>query len=85
MLSRQRTLLIAVGAGGSLIAEGARRAGRAGVEVLEAHDAAAALDLLRPRLRVGDTILVKGSRAVELDRLIEPLVALGRAAMESGA
>ncbi|MET1232474.1 MAG: UDP-N-acetylmuramoyl-tripeptide--D-alanyl-D-alanine ligase [Candidatus Limnocylindrales bacterium] len=77
-------LLIAVGAGGALIADGARRGGRAGVEVLEASDTEAALDLLRPRLRVGDTILVKGSRAVELDRLIEPLVSLGRSALEMG-
>jgi UDP-N-acetylmuramoyl-tripeptide--D-alanyl-D-alanine ligase len=71
-------LLVAVGAGGALIAEGARRAGRSGVEILEAPDAEAALDVIQPRLRPGDTILIKGSRAVELDRLIPPLVALGR-------
>jgi UDP-N-acetylmuramoyl-tripeptide--D-alanyl-D-alanine ligase len=71
-------LLVAVGAGGALVAEGARRAGRPGVEIIEATDAEAALDVLVPRLRPGDTILIKGSRAVELDRLIPPLVALGR-------
>jgi UDP-N-acetylmuramoyl-tripeptide--D-alanyl-D-alanine ligase len=71
-------LLVAVGAGGALVAEGARRAGRPGVEIIEATDAEAALDILVPRLRPGDTILIKGSRAVELDRLIPPLVALGR-------
>jgi UDP-N-acetylmuramoyl-tripeptide--D-alanyl-D-alanine ligase len=73
-------LLIAVGAGGAQIAEGARRTARGDVEILEAPDAEAALDLLQPRLRAGDTILIKGSRAVELDRLILPLEALGRAA-----
>jgi UDP-N-acetylmuramoyl-tripeptide--D-alanyl-D-alanine ligase len=75
-------LLVAVGAGGALIAEGARRAGRSGVEILEAQDADAALDVIQPRLRPGDTILIKGSRAVELDRLIPALVALGRSGAE---
>jgi UDP-N-acetylmuramoyl-tripeptide--D-alanyl-D-alanine ligase len=77
-------LLVAVGAGGALIAEGARRAGRPGVEILEAPDAEAALGLLSPRLRPGDTILIKGSRAVELERLIPPLVVLGRGTTEAG-
>jgi len=78
-------LLVAVGIGGALIAEGARRAGRSGLEVLEAPDAEAALDLLRPRLQPGDTILIKGSRAVELERLIPPLVMLGRTSSEGEA
>jgi UDP-N-acetylmuramoyl-tripeptide--D-alanyl-D-alanine ligase len=77
-------LLVAVGAGGAFIADGARRAGRRGVEILEARDAESALDLLRPRLRPGDTVLIKGSRAVELERLIPPLVDLGRSAAEAG-
>jgi UDP-N-acetylmuramoyl-tripeptide--D-alanyl-D-alanine ligase len=38
-------------------------------------DAEAALDALRPRLRAGDTILVKGSRGIGLDRLVAQLVA----------
>ena len=75
-------LLLAVGAGGALIAEGARRVGRSGVEILEATDAEAALDLLLPRLRPGDMILIKGSRAVELERLIAPA---GRARTRHGA
>ncbi len=78
-------LVIAVGAGGVDIVEGARRAGRAQVEVLHAADAEGALELLRPRLRRGDTVLVKGSRAVELDRLVPPLVALGRALAQADA
>jgi UDP-N-acetylmuramoyl-tripeptide--D-alanyl-D-alanine ligase len=78
-------LLVAVGAGGALIAEGARRADRGGIEILEAPDAEAALDMLQPRLRPGDTILIKGSRAVELERLIPPLVMLGRSASEGEA
>jgi UDP-N-acetylmuramoyl-tripeptide--D-alanyl-D-alanine ligase len=78
-------LVIAVGTGGADIAEGARRAGRPDVEVLLAPDADGALGLLGPRLRRGDTVLIKGSRAVELDRLVGPLVARGRALAQADA
>jgi UDP-N-acetylmuramoyl-tripeptide--D-alanyl-D-alanine ligase len=72
-------LLVTVGAGGALMADSARLAGRDDVDVVEAPDAEAALAVLVSRLRAGDTILLKGSRAVELDRLVEPLVVRGRA------
>jgi UDP-N-acetylmuramyl pentapeptide synthase len=36
-------------------------------------DADAALDALRPRLRDGDTILVKASRGLALDRVVDGL------------
>ena len=38
-------------------------------------DRDAALDFLRPRLREGDVVLVKASRGIELDLLVEPLAA----------
>ena len=44
-------------------------------------DGEAALDALRPRLRDGDTVLVKASRGIELDRLVDALrLELGEAA-----
>jgi len=41
--------------------------------ILEARDREAALDLLRARLRDGDVVLVKASRGVELDLLVDSL------------
>jgi UDP-N-acetylmuramoyl-tripeptide--D-alanyl-D-alanine ligase len=42
-------------------------------EAHSAPDAAAAADLLAPLLRPGDTVLVKGSRGVGLERVAEIL------------
>ncbi len=67
-------LLIVVGAGAGALADGALEAGLPADRVLRADDADAALDILRPRLRAGDTILVKGSRGIALDLLVERLV-----------
>jgi UDP-N-acetylmuramoyl-tripeptide--D-alanyl-D-alanine ligase len=66
-------LLVVVGAGASGIAAGARAAGLDASRILEARDRDAALDLLRGRLRAGDVVLVKASRGVELDLLVEGL------------
>jgi len=72
-------LLITVGSGASGIAAGARTAGLDGSRILEARDRDAAFDLLRSRLRDGDVVLVKASRGVELDLLVDALRAeLGR-------
>jgi UDP-N-acetylmuramoyl-tripeptide--D-alanyl-D-alanine ligase len=66
-------LLLVVGAGASGIAAGARSAGLDASRILEARDRDAALDLLRARLRDGDVVLVKASRGVELDTLVDAL------------
>jgi UDP-N-acetylmuramoyl-tripeptide--D-alanyl-D-alanine ligase len=66
-------LLVVVGNGASGIAAGARSAGLDPSRILEARDREAALDLLRVRLRDGDVVLVKASRGVELDVLVDAL------------
>ena len=74
-------LLVVVGPGAAPIAAGARAAGLDPSRILEARDRDAALDLLRSRLRDGDVVLVKASRGVELDLLVDALRGeLGRAA-----
>jgi len=67
-------LLVVVGIGNAtLIASAAKAAGLDASRVLEARDRESALDLLRGRLRDGDVVLVKASRGVELDLLVDGL------------
>jgi UDP-N-acetylmuramoyl-tripeptide--D-alanyl-D-alanine ligase len=66
-------LLVTVGKGAAGIAAGARGAGLDPSRVLETRDREAALDLLGRRLRDGDVVLVKASRGVELDRVVDAL------------
>ncbi|HET9851942.1 MAG TPA: UDP-N-acetylmuramoyl-tripeptide--D-alanyl-D-alanine ligase [Candidatus Limnocylindrales bacterium] len=66
-------LLVVVGAGAAGIAAGAKSAGLDPSRILEARDRESALDLLRARLRDGDVVLVKASRGVELDVLVDAL------------
>ena len=66
-------LLIVVGDGARGIAAGARDAGMDPSRVLSAPDRDRALDLLRPRLRDGDVVLVKASRGIALDLLVDAL------------
>ena len=74
-------LLIVVGPDARGIADGAMAAGLAEDRILLVPDADAALDALRPRLRDGDTVLVKASRGIGLDTLVDALrLELGEAA-----
>ena len=66
-------LLVVVGDEAIAIAEGARDAGLDTAKVLLVHDRDAALDTLRPRLREGDVVLVKASRGIALDVLVDAL------------
>jgi UDP-N-acetylmuramoyl-tripeptide--D-alanyl-D-alanine ligase len=68
-------LLVVVGAEAAAIADGARDAGLDPARVLVVRDREAALDLLRPRLRDGDVVLVKASRGIALDLLVDALTA----------
>lgn len=60
--------LVAVGAGGALIAAGARDAGLAADRIREVADAEGALAVLSAGVAPGDAVLVKASRVVGLDR-----------------
>ncbi len=66
-------LLVVVGTEAAEIAEGARAAGLEPERVVVAVDGEAALDALRPRLGPGDVVLVKASRGIALDRLVDAL------------
>jgi UDP-N-acetylmuramoyl-tripeptide--D-alanyl-D-alanine ligase len=66
-------LLIVVGEDAGGIVAGALDAGLDPGRVHAARDAEAALDVLRPRLRDGDVVLVKASRGIGLDRLVDAL------------
>lgn len=68
-------LLIVVGSGAGPLAEAAVEAGLPAERVVRADDAEEAMDALRPRMRAGDTILVKGSRGLALEDVVERLVA----------
>jgi UDP-N-acetylmuramoyl-tripeptide--D-alanyl-D-alanine ligase len=71
-------VIVGVGELAAGIVSGAKRAGHTDAHRVE--DAGEALVLLRRLLRDGDTVLVKGSRALELDRLADALVGVGVAA-----
>lgn len=70
---RSAELLVVVGRGASGIADGARDAGLDPSRILSAPDRDAAREVLGPRLRRGDVVLVKASRGLELDRLVASL------------
>jgi len=73
-------LLLVVGSGAAAIADGAIEAGLDPERVLRAPDRDAASDLLRPRLREGDVVLIKASRGAALEALVSALAAdLGEA------
>jgi UDP-N-acetylmuramoyl-tripeptide--D-alanyl-D-alanine ligase len=64
------SLLVAVGEMAALAAEAAAEQG---VAVLLAADPEAAADLLRPLLQGGDTVLLKASRSMQLERTVRRL------------
>ena len=70
---RVADLLVVVGDEEGWLAEGALEAGLEPSRILRAADVETAHDVLVPRLGPGDVVLVKGSRGIELDRLVETL------------
>jgi UDP-N-acetylmuramoyl-tripeptide--D-alanyl-D-alanine ligase len=74
-------LLVVVGEDAGGIVAGALDAGMDSTRIHVASDVETALDILRPRLRDGDTVLVKASRGIGLDRLVDALrLEIGEAA-----
>ena len=70
-VARTTDILLTVGEEARLIAAGAVAAGMAPSRVLEEDEAADALDVLRRILEPGDVVLVKASRALGLERVVE--------------
>jgi UDP-N-acetylmuramoyl-tripeptide--D-alanyl-D-alanine ligase len=68
------SLLVTVGSGAAAIAAGAREAGMAEGDIVEAADRDGALVALRERLASGDAVLVKASRGAALDLLVADLL-----------
>jgi UDP-N-acetylmuramoyl-tripeptide--D-alanyl-D-alanine ligase len=66
-------LLITIGERAESIAEGARASGMQESEISRCRDGGEALDILRAEMRVGDVVLVKGSRSMRLDKLVHEL------------
>lgn len=65
--------LVVVGAEAAAIADGAIAAGLDPSRVVVVPDAEAALDHLRSRLRDGDVVLIKASRGIALESLVDAL------------
>jgi UDP-N-acetylmuramoyl-tripeptide--D-alanyl-D-alanine ligase len=68
--------LVVVGEGAAGIADGAEAAGLEGARITRVPDAESALDVLSPRLRDGDVVLLKASRGIGLDRVVDGLQAI---------
>lgn len=66
-------LLVGVGSLGRHIAEGSASAGHRGTEVIETVEAACRT--LPKMLKAGDVVLLKGSRAMAMERLVGPIQA----------
>ncbi len=68
-------LVVAVGDWAGEVARGAAEGGTAQPEVVAAADASEAVARLRDRLEPGDWVLVKGSRAMGLEQVVDAIVA----------
>jgi len=65
--------LVTVGRLGELIAKAARKAGMTGDKVMVLEDSEQAIEYLAPRLCEGDVVLIKGSRGMNMDRIVTAL------------
>jgi len=77
-------VIVVIGEGARGIADGARAAGFPPESITVTSDRDGALQGLQRDLRGGDVVLVKGSRGIELDRLVDALVRLLESPPEAG-
>jgi UDP-N-acetylmuramoyl-tripeptide--D-alanyl-D-alanine ligase len=68
--------LIVCGSLGREIAEGARQGGMPRAAIAEVADAGAAADLLRSEVRQGDVVLVKASRGMRMEQVVQRLTGM---------
>ncbi|MBX3004249.1 MAG: UDP-N-acetylmuramoyl-tripeptide--D-alanyl-D-alanine ligase [Anaerolineales bacterium] len=73
LAARVVELLVTVGPRAHIIAETARQAGLNSTAIHEFGDSQAALGFLQDALAAGDVVLVKGSRAVHMDKIVPDL------------
>jgi UDP-N-acetylmuramoyl-tripeptide--D-alanyl-D-alanine ligase len=78
LAERNISLLVACGALGRSIAEGARRGGMTSDRILEVPDASAAAVAVKSLVRKGDVVLVKASRGMKMEQVVETLAGSGR-------
>ncbi len=76
LVTKQISRLIACGSLGGDIAEGARKAGMPESLIVEVPDAAAAAELVRTIIRQGDVVLVKGSRGMRMEQVVQGLTGM---------
>jgi UDP-N-acetylmuramoyl-tripeptide--D-alanyl-D-alanine ligase len=65
--------LITVGERGRMMADAARRMGFPASQITELDDTDQAIPFLRDHLRDGDVVLIKGSRGMQMDRIVAAL------------
>lgn len=75
--------LVACGVLGQSLAEGAKRAGLDRTRILEVPDAAAAAAALKRIVKPGDVVLVKASRGMKLEEVVQALQGVKRATMKA--
>ena len=75
--------LLACGALGRELAEGARQAGMASDHITELPDAAAAAVALARMVRQGDVVLVKASRGMRMEQVVDAVTGMRRVARKA--